>query len=166
MFVEWVLNGERTRWFLAMNLARPDNDGLNRLLHLSNTVVTSFGQLPLYTLRGKHISSKRRCPESREREREEGDDSHHAVDYGLAPDLADHRVDCSSLFHVSLAWSLSEPSNRHIECSRSPEDVNAIKQNIASLSIRFDSIKTKIGNAVSVVPLQVKAEEEKGLLGL
>jgi len=165
VFVEWVLNEERTRWFLVMNLTRPDSDGLNRLLHLSNAIVSAFGQLPLYTLR-RNISSKRHCLESRERKEEESGDPHHAVDHELTSDLADQPVDCSPFFHISLAWSLSEPSDRNIGCSRPPEVINAIKQNMASLSIRFDSVKVKIGNAVSVIPLHVKAEEEKGIFEL
>ena len=41
-------NYERTRWFLVLHVAKPENDSLNGLLRLSNRALARFDQPPLY----------------------------------------------------------------------------------------------------------------------
>ncbi|RMJ24089.1 hypothetical protein PHISP_05047 [Aspergillus sp. HF37] len=69
--------------------------------------------------------------------------------------------DCSHCFHISLAWTLSEPSQ-------------AAKERIAQIDLRklrefsilFSSVKAKIGNNVSNIPLSVGIPDEKTIGGL
>jgi len=43
----WVPNYEKTLWFLVLRASKPETDGLNKLLHVSNKVAAEFGQ-PLF----------------------------------------------------------------------------------------------------------------------
>ncbi|KAJ5953590.1 hypothetical protein N7454_000486 [Penicillium verhagenii] len=50
--LKWVSNYQATRWFLVLRVAKPENDNLNRLLHLCNRALARFDQPPLYASRG------------------------------------------------------------------------------------------------------------------
>lgn len=56
--------------------------------------------------------------------------------------------DFSGCFHVSLAWTLSEPSSKDRE-QITGIDLHALRE----LQIEFDSLKAKIGNNVTSIPL-------------
>ncbi|KAJ0414289.1 U6 snRNA phosphodiesterase Usb1 [Aspergillus carlsbadensis] len=56
--------------------------------------------------------------------------------------------DYTEYFHVSVAWSLQEPSVK----GRDNMDSIAL-QRLVTLKIQFDSVKAKIGNYVSSIPL-------------
>lgn len=120
--LKWVSNYEKTRWFLVLHVAKPPNDELNYLLHLSNRALASFDQPPLY------------APSRDSRARASG--------------THDQRTDYSDCFHISIAWSLDEPT------VGDAERVAAIDLKPAQdLEVRFDSVKAKIGNHVESIPL-------------
>ncbi|KAL4802977.1 U6 snRNA phosphodiesterase Usb1 [Aspergillus unguis] len=56
--------------------------------------------------------------------------------------------DFSECFHISIAWSLSEPTVEEKEKMKSLD-----LQRLSALEIRFDCVKAKIGNNVSSIPL-------------
>lgn len=119
-----MANYEKTRWFLVLRIKKPDNDALNRLLHLCNRTLAQFDQPPLYA-KASHSSRT---------------SSHRQSDEGSS--------DYSDCFHISLAWSLLEPN--HKECERvEATDLKALR----GLRVRFDSVKAKIGNHVESIPL-------------
>lgn len=120
-------NYEKTRWFLVLQIKRPDNDELNRLLHLCNNTLAHFDQPPLYA------KSLPACPSQSSTLRKH--DSQ----------VTDH----SDCFHISLAWRLSEPSRKECELV---EATNL--ESLEGLRVRFDSVKAKIGNHVESIPLQ------------
>jgi hypothetical protein len=126
--LDWVSNYERTRWFLVLRVTKPANDNLNRLLSLSNHSLAHFGQPPLYA--GRPAGPVHRL------ERNE------SVQTDTQPE------DLSHCFHVSLAWSLPEPT---------PEQKKKIEaidlHHLRSLFIHFDCVKAKIGNNISSIPL-------------
>lgn len=125
--VKWVSNYEKTRWFLVLHVAKPENDGLNRLLEISNRALAQFNQPPLYAVPSP-VSRPSRA--------------------SAAHDHSSQRVDYSACFHVSLAWGLSEPS------ARDEERVAGIDRSpLENLHVRFDSVKVKIGNHVESIPL-------------
>lgn len=125
--MKWVSNFEKTRWFLVLHVARPESDGLNRLLELSNRALAQFNQPPLYA-----TPSRGSCPSR-----------------GLGTqDYDSLRVDFSACFHISLAWRLDEPSACHVD---RVEGVDL--KVLANLRVRFDSVKAKIGNHVESIPL-------------
>lgn len=125
--VKWVSNYEKTRWFLVLHVAKPENDGLNRLLELSNRALARFNQPPLYAA-SSPVSRPSRASA--------------AVDRGC------QRGDYSDCFHISLAWCLSGPS------ARDEERVAGIDRSpLENLQVRFDSVKAKIGNHVESMPL-------------
>lgn len=121
-----MANYEKTRWFLVLRIKKPDNNALNRLLHLCNRTLAQFDQPPLYA-KPSHDSRPSRPPHRRSDE--------------ASPDYSD-------CFHISLAWSLLEPS--HQECERvEATDLKPLR----GLRVRFDSVKAKIGNHVESIPL-------------
>ena len=131
--LEWVSNYEKTRWFLVLHVQKPQNDDLNRLLKLSNRSVASFGQPPLYE---------------------------------KAPQISDAGAgqaneDYSHCFHISLAWTLAEPSSDD-EKRVASIDIQGLK----GFGIPFDCVKAKIGNNVSNIPLPSGIFDQKGIGGL
>ncbi|KAJ5371940.1 hypothetical protein N7517_003946 [Penicillium concentricum] len=122
----WSSNYEKTRWFLVLGAQKPSHDGLNRLLKLSNETLARFGQPPLYatSTRQQQTSASLRNRSS-----------------SLSEDF-------SGCFHISLAWSLSEPSPKERE-RVAGIDLRALRE----IQVGFDSVKAKIGNIVGSIPL-------------
>lgn len=109
-------------------MQRPSDDGLNRLLKLSNDTLARFGQPPLYetpSTQGKPTGVSLR---------------------GKSSSLSGENF--SGCFHISLAWSLSEPSLKERE-RVAGVDLRALH----GIQVGFDSVKAKIGNIVSSIPL-------------
>ncbi|KAI9934633.1 hypothetical protein ASPWEDRAFT_44079 [Aspergillus wentii DTO 134E9] len=69
--------------------------------------------------------------------------------------------DYSHCFHISLAWSLTEPSSHDKERIASTD-----LQELRELQILFNCVKSKIGNNISSIPLSTGILHEKGLGGL
>ncbi|KAL2854224.1 U6 snRNA phosphodiesterase Usb1 [Aspergillus pseudoustus] len=126
--VDWVCNTEKTRWFYVLRAKRPKHDYLNRLLRISNRSLALFGQPLLYepTLDASEQNGAQRHTHS-------------------GPETA---KDYTDYFHVSVAWTLEEPSAR----DRDRMEHGGL-QRLNDLTINFDSLKAKIGNHVSSIPL-------------
>ena len=60
--LDWVPNFEKNRWFLVLRVKVPENNGLNKLLHVSNTVVQEYGQAPLYVEASPRTAPKHKRP--------------------------------------------------------------------------------------------------------
>lgn len=126
--LDWVSNYERTRWFLVLRVTKPTNDNLNRLLSLSNRSLAHFGQPSLYA--GNPASPVHRLGR------------HENIKPHTQPEELSH------CFHVSLAWSLIEPTTEQ------KERIDAVDiRRLRILSIHFDCVKVKIGNNISSIPL-------------
>lgn len=159
--LDWVSNYEKTRWFLVLNVRRPEGDSLNRLLRLSNRTLSLYGQPPLYETSTLAATPRRSSTSkigatatasgkalSREHQRRRAaQDTEELKDYS----------DC---FHVSIAWSLSEPSTFAQEAI-SKIDLWKLKE----LKVRFDCVKAKIGNNVTSIPLLDKYLDDRGFVG-
>lgn len=128
--LDWVSNYERTRWFLVLRVRKPHSDSLNCLLRLSNDTLARFDQPPLYET-ASHDHQKSRASAGRDL---------NGGRYG--------NVDFSSCFHISLAWTLTEPSKMDLDRVASV-DLHPVR----GLHVRFDSVKAKIGNNVVSIPL-------------
>ncbi|KAI2786063.1 hypothetical protein POX_h09829 [Penicillium oxalicum] len=130
--LKWVSNHEHTRWFLVLHVAKPSGDELNRILHLSNRTLVAFDQPPLYA---PSRGPLRKRAEARHNRKQRSSDSGPIEDY-------------SNCFHISIAWSLTEPSG--IEKERLANlDLGAVKD----VKVKFDCVKIKIGNYVENVEL-------------
>jgi U6 snRNA phosphodiesterase len=157
--LDWVSNFERNRWFLVMRLSRPDNDGLNKLLGFSNETLAAFGQPPLYD---KKPSDRHRNSRSRGQARGRGgrwptDTSRNGSH--MLPTAAP--TDCSSHFHISIAWRLGEPTS---ETKGKAKDMGS--KELEDFCISFNNMKVKIGNAVYSMSLPSGTMDEKGFGGL
>lgn len=159
--LDWVANFENTRWFLVIRLRKPSRDGLNRLLHISNTVVQEYGQPPLY---------KRSLPAANHIEVSKGSsESSKHRDKRIIPGSAppDHSwspaEDDTDAFHISIAWTLRAPSQELLDMTASA--VSSHLKDMSRVSIRISEIKAKVGNAVTNLPLRTNIVESKSLFG-
>jgi len=123
----WVSNFEKTRFFLVLRLSRPKDDQLNRLLDLSNECATQF-HLPLLYKQGVVYAGESANKNKRPERKAE---------------------DSSSAFHISIAWTLQEPS----EDERATVQSVILPSELAEKDIRFDTVKLKIGNVVNDITL-------------
>lgn len=106
-----------------IRLEKPKDDNLNRLLRISNRILDSYGQPPLYAT---EIGATNRLLKHDK----------------TKPPVAEVD-DYTNCFHISLAWSLTEPSLEE------QQRVSSIAlDEMASLEINFSSVKAKIGNVV------------------
>ncbi|KAE8322799.1 U6 snRNA phosphodiesterase Usb1 [Aspergillus sergii] len=124
-----VSNHEKTRWFYVLRVKKPENDALNRLLKLSNRSLAFFNQPPLYEA-SPHILT---------------------ADAGSSTPVQWQRggsADYSLCFHISLAWSLTEPSPDERD-----QIANIKLRELSDLSVYFDCVKAKIGNNITSMPL-------------
>jgi hypothetical protein len=143
----------------------PSKNELNRLLWASNRVVMSFGQAPLYAPEDLP-SAKIQRGNARGRSRGfRGGQGYSRGPAKVNPE-DEAQFDCSSHFHVSLGWSLEEPSLEMANRTKSTTILAIVKTLTTELVTGFEAVKVKVGNAVTVVPLPTKVKEGTGLIGL
>jgi hypothetical protein len=142
---DWASNYEGTRWFLALRVAKPLQDNLNKLLRVCNDTVQSHGQPPLYA------SVVPPDPDTPAQSK-------------LPPQSSSNspspQKDLSSSFHISIAWALTAPPRRS-DTPKYPTAPEIEKLNSASTPIMASEIKAKIGNVVTSIPLSVEREERR-----
>ncbi|KAK2758694.1 poly(U)-specific 3'-to-5' RNA exonuclease [Arachnomyces sp. PD_36] len=151
--LDWVSNFENTRWFLVLRINKPKNNDLNRLLRISNQSLAVFEQPPLYDTVDQ--------TQSREQSRGRGSGRGRGRGGNVREPVAAKPEDHTERFHISIAWSLTEPSAEENERIR-----NIALGGLQDVEIQFDSVKVKIGNHVLKLPLSTKALETKGFGGL
>ncbi|KAH8429968.1 HVSL domain-containing protein [Aspergillus melleus] len=137
-----VSNYEQTRWFYVLRVRKPEHNGLNRLLGISNRCLARYGQPPLYEPpSGPGTDRESRGPRK-------------STHKGAAQS---QMGDYSECFHISLAWSLTGPSS---------EDHDRIAQidlrRMAGLRIPFDCVKAKLGNQITSIPLSTGIFGQRG----
>ncbi|KAM3067610.1 poly(U)-specific 3'-to-5' RNA exonuclease [Clarireedia jacksonii] len=146
----WVPNYEKTRWFLVLRVSKPETDGLNRLLHVSNKVAAEFGQPPLYAQPTPiHAPPKKHTARRNIRNT--------SLSF-------EHMQDLSDAFHISIAWALIHPDKEVITAT----DLAMKDQSttLKDIQVTAKEIKAKIGNIVTSIPLSKGATEDKSLFGL
>ncbi|KAK5700171.1 poly(U)-specific 3'-to-5' RNA exonuclease [Elasticomyces elasticus] len=154
--LRWHPNELRTRWFLVLQLRKPEGDELAKLLRSCNEIAGEFEQPLLYT-----------------------QDSI----MGEPLDAAKHegrQTDEGGKFHISLAWSLTEPKDGTAGATATATATTQLAQGKAEkseargtplvskaeledLSILFSEVKVRIGQDVHSLPLPA-ARGKKGLL--
>lgn len=153
--LEWVANYEKTRWFLVLKLERPPQNGLNKLLHLSNQTVTDFGQPPLYT------DSLQSSTDGQSRKRQAGNGSRSKGITGAAASSSMTRsgpstdIDMSSNFHISIGWTLGAPTHGL------RERVNATGIEFQAIKVDINTVKAKIGNGITAISLATKIDTSR-----
>lgn len=150
---DWTANYEKTRWFLVMRLDRAPHDGLNKLLRMSNTVVQRFGQPMLYTDSQSSRATHPKYPQVHKNPRKDSTKSGSASskDSMFYTELANY-VDASTSFHVSIGWTLTRPSNS------SSKKLKYASHDFQAMKISVDSVKVKIGNSITSIPLASKID--------
>ncbi|KAF8865313.1 hypothetical protein BDZ45DRAFT_788981 [Acephala macrosclerotiorum] len=154
--LDWVPNFEKTRWFLVLRLQKPNSDGLNKLLHVSNAVVQEHGQPPLYAKPSTSsiVKSGKSPNQSRKRK----------LFIENATSLWKDMQDLSTALHISIAWTLTEPSQELVELTKSVTHDKFDK--IKKIQISVEEIKAKVGNIVTRMPLPKSVTVGKSLFGV
>jgi hypothetical protein len=129
----WYANFERNRWFLSLGTAKLEGNELNGLLHVSNEACHATGQPELYVPRRATNGDKKARMKVK---------TNQSLTW-----MKSEVPDCSSSFHVSLAWSLEAQELSNEQHLTSLEELQ-------TLSVSFDCVKVKIGNTVTSVPLK------------
>ncbi len=155
--LEWVANYERTRWFLVLKLEKAPQDGLNKLLHLSNQTVANFGQPPLYTDLLRHSA------DGQFRKRHAGGGRSKETTRAVAPSSlscseASADVDMSSSFHISVGWTLGVPT----QGLRERLDTTGFE--FQALKVDVNTFKVKIGNSITAIPLATKIDSANKII--
>ena len=135
--LNWVLNDERSSCFLVLHTAKPPDDALNRLLRACNVAAQASGQRPLY-------SSADARPIA--------DDDARASDY-------------SAHFHLSIAWTLEAPSTSVLARTQSADVKAALSSLTTILRLSFESVKVKMGNIITPIPLSNRTEAGPAFFG-
>jgi len=168
----------------VLSLARPTGDALNKLLDACNYAAVDFGQPELYSgrtpnenneVRGEDVEprkkSKVRRRSSSMNDNNEGGNLNLEMEKSIeqrqlssAAMLATPQ-DRSDSFHISIAWTLEDPGAVYADLLQSPEVDRFLKKEVGAMKVRFDGVKVKIGNTVSVVPLNIKVDISQGILG-
>jgi hypothetical protein len=141
-----------------MQLERPANDGLNKLLRTSNAVAEAFGQPLLYT--DVYPSSTTSFSLKRGRRHNNGA-SLHGIRQARGNERAEKSAiptpDISSCFHISIGWSLEGPGEE-----AKLEDI--FKEQDIGGALSIDAVKVKIGNTVTVLPLSSSLDTSSAIL--
>lgn len=158
--IDWAANAERTRWFLALRVAKPDGDELNKLLAVCNDVAESQG-LPTLYARSPNSANNRTRGVMRNDVRKGNPQVHDE------PESAEEmHVDVTDRFHVSVAWTLDDPlqnGKRFGAAEISGYDVKA--QDLDSFSVSVGAVKVKFGNNVTSIPFGEGEARARGILG-
>lgn len=141
----WAPNHDRSRWFLVVTTLRPENNELNTLLRYCNDVCERFKLPTLYkqskrdSVRGKVVSVE---PQRRS-----------VTDAALD--------DVTANFHFSIGWQLEAPGQERVDLLGISEKV---LEEVRDIKVKFDSVKVKIGNTITSVPLLRSVSNKKTIL--
>lgn len=150
----WVPNFEGNRWFFVLQVEKPANDGLNRLLHTSNKAAEAFGKPPLY------MKPRDNRTEKHVQKRRKGSPYRNGESDGILGALhADSQDDMSSYFHISIAWTLDRPTDDMRQSFANLMEVESMR-----LGFKVSVIKAKVGNAVTSFLLAARKDSSKGIL--
>ncbi|KAG4440967.1 hypothetical protein IFR05_003531 [Cadophora sp. M221] len=153
--LKWVANFEKTRWFLVLSIPKPESDGLNKILFVCNSIVKQYGQPPLYpkppTGPSIYARKKQQRRQSQENRETPSDKSHTNLDWSEIQDATD-------AFHISLAWTLQDPSQELLELTESvaKDHLNRLQ----NIEVSVKEIKCKVGNVVTSISLRTNPFED------
>jgi len=158
--LNWVPNYERTRWFLVLQLAKPAEDGLNALLWTCNQTAAAFDKPQLYAASNMHPAGEGSRGRGSRWSRPGGRGGLNRSPILTQRPSPVSRPDCSSSFHISIAWSLNLPAEDVVTRVRSVHI-----SELQSICLRVQSIKAKVGNAVTAFSLEPRSLTLGGILG-
>lgn len=72
--------------------------------------------------------------------------------------------DFSDAFHISIGWSLEQPTLQVATAIQAAEDDDSF-QNVKGINIKVEEIKVKVGNIVTNIFLPLKTTEREGFFG-
>jgi hypothetical protein len=137
--LQWHPNEDRTRWFLVLRV-EDRNLELIKLLRACNSVADMYDQPRLYEDDGSGEPQRKN-------------------------QAATNGEEVSKKFHISIAWSLQKPFE--IGGTDADRDVgNGIDplDSIRGLRVPFNEVKVRIGQDVTLLPLDVKRRRSSGVL--
>lgn len=137
--LKWASNFAGSRYFLVLTLSRPtpDQDQLNALLRVCNSIAHKHRLAQLYTNHSDHT----RTNDIAVGINASGQPTPDQPDPSKPPSPSSH----PEKFHISIAWSLTRSTNT----TDTP-----LPSELTKLEIPITHVQLKIGNTVSSIPLR------------
>lgn len=142
-----------------MRIKKPPNNELNRLLQVTNDVVTAFGQSPLYVQHEPQaifppISARNSTTDKKKRQ-----EAKLSSKYKESPLKPSPKFDMSLNFHISIGWALDAPSE-----GSNMGGTTKVDNQMSKFQLQVKALKLKIGNSVTSISLLSKTEMMSGIL--
>ena len=137
----------------------PELNALNKLLYVSNKVVQEYDQPTLYVKLPSfedEIVGRKSTKSKVNRSQNARRGSEFEMDW-------DGMQEVSGAFHVSIAWTLEQPSFQLLAATKSMA-VNEF-EDVGKVSFRVEEMKAKVGNIVTNIRLPRNVVEGKALWG-
>ena len=154
-----MANYDKTRWFLVLRLAKPLDDGLNKLLYATNRTAEEFGQPPLYESAPLASTKQQRMPKMRKRGTARGGLNNLAR--GSIWPVEEKIEDLSAHFHISIAWTLEAPAEDDCKDGGFGAQFGLDDR---GLDVSVETLKAKIGNITSSIALSARIDTVNGIL--
>jgi hypothetical protein len=149
----------------VLRINQPEFDGLNKLLHVSNSVVQEYGQPPLYA---KPFVPPKNVDVDAAKGTQKATKTTKAI---KRPNIAraskaywNKVQDVSGAFHISICWTLGAPSQDLLDRTESLA-TDGFKV-VSQTKVDITDIKAKVGNIVTNMSLYTNIQETKSLFGL
>ena len=142
---------------------KPFGDELFELLRASNETAKAFKQPPLYTGQTPSMMTddSRKLGGSEPTSKKAWEKSSSTDKPSLNANEINKELDMSSKFHISLGWMLEAPSQDLISKLNSVMEEQAM-----GFQIPVDTVKVKIGNGITAVPLTSNVQASGGFIDM
>lgn len=157
--LDWVSNHDNTRWFLVIRLSIESVGELNTLLDVTNRTAVTFGQPPLYSQ--KRLSDQTDEIYSTKKIKIKPESTSFVSDKHSSTSFLSGQDYSSSHFHISIGWALNRPKIKQ-QNNQTDEELLHLGDKI---SISVASVKAKIGNNISTIPLATDRAMSNGIMG-
>ena len=162
--VEWHRSEESKRSFLVLRVRsiKPEirpNPELRELLKHCNTVASAFGQPELYQWAtddpppSSRAQSKASAGENDLEPCWVPDESDGGGGYETSVVRPERKKDVGHAFHISIGWTLADVTDELRRATQAVYAKSEVKANLRNFHIRIGSVKAKVGNSVTTVPL-------------
>ena len=139
-----------------MQVQKPPGDELNRLLTISNETAKAFKQPLLYidaTPSAMDLDLHKSCQLTLPGKEAWNKTSFTALHFQERLP-SDKEPDMSSSFHISIGWTLEAPS----------QDV--IEEKTMCIQVFVDTVRVKIGNSITAMPLSSQVKASSGIISM
>ena len=138
-----------------MRLDEAPQNELNRILRISNEIVESVGQLPLYE--DLRVDPPQKCRAGARTQKGDILAFSSSSSPHRAP-VASVSIVTSSSFHISIGWTLKTPSQALVK------RLETVGDNVTNVTVTINAVKLKIGNGITAIRLASNIETSNKII--